>query len=136
MVESTIVLSVAAILLLGFIELGITISRKNTLCESARRGARALIVRGSKASDLGAIGSTTQQFTADNSNAIASSFRFLLATMDPKDVNVTVEWLDGDNEIDQKIRVTVSYLHKPIVPLVYGFGNRTLQASATMAIAH
>ena len=136
LVEGAIVLSVVLILILGFFDLGLAVTRYNALCEGSRRAARAVIVRGSMASDLGVVGTTTMNFTADDPGAIATSFRFLLATMDPKDVNIKIEWLDGDNQLDQKIRVTLSYQHKTAVPIPFGYGTRNLQSASTMYIAH
>ncbi len=136
MVEGAIILSVTLLLIFGGLELGLAVTRYNALSEGARRAARCAMVRGAEATQLGSLGPTTMQFTADASNTIANSFRYVLATINPADVHVRVEWLDGTNQVDDRVRVTLQYQHQAIVPSLLGFGNFDFQAVSTVSIGH
>jgi Flp pilus assembly protein TadG len=135
-VEGAIVLSVTLLLVFGGLDLGIAATRYNALCESACRAARAAAVRGSSAQKLGTLGPATMEFTADASNPIADSFRYLLPTMNPSEVHARVEWTDGTNNPDDRVRVTLQYQHYPVLPLFLGYGGFSLQSISVMAVDH
>ena len=44
--------------------------------------------------------------------------------------------MHGDNQPDQRVQVTVSYIHVPIVPIPGWYSELNLQAVSTMRIAH
>jgi Flp pilus assembly protein TadG len=135
-VEGAIVLAVTLLFVLGGLDLGLALTRYNSLCEAACRAARCVAVRGATATELGPQGPVTMEFTADSSNVIAGSFRYVLATMQPADVRAVVEWPDGDNQPDDRVRVTLEYQHRPVLPLFLGYGDVNLQATSVMSVAH
>jgi hypothetical protein len=135
-VEGAIVLMVTLLIIFGGLDLGLAVTRYNALCEGACRGARAAVVRGSSATQLGQLGPATMEFTADASNPIADSFRYVLATMNPAEVQASVEWPDGTNEPDDRVRVTLRYVHHSHVPSILGFGDFSLASTSVMAVGH
>jgi hypothetical protein len=112
------------------------VTRYNALGESACRAARAAAVHGSTAQELGTLGPATMEFTADASNPIADSFRYLLPTMKPSEVHARVEWPDATNNPDDRVQVTLQYQHYPNLPLFLGYGDFTLQSVSVMAVEH
>ena len=45
------------------------------------------------------------------------------------------QWIDGANDVESRVRVTVSTTWTPIMLALFG-GQKTLSASSTMPIAH
>jgi Flp pilus assembly protein TadG len=133
-VESAIVLSVLLVLLLGMLELSVALVRYTVVSESARRIARAAIVHGAN-TQQGVWGPATVNTDAGTDHPAASAVRSVLMTIDPSDVQINLQWPDGTNEPDQRIRVTVHYTHLPVVPIPW-YGQIQLQAVSTMRIAH
>jgi Flp pilus assembly protein TadG len=136
LVEGAIVLTVTFLLIFGGLDLGIAVTRYNALCEAARRAARCTVVHGSSATQLGSLGPTAMEFTAAADNDIADSFRYVLATMKPAEVNALVEWPDGGNQLGDRVRVTLEYDHHPVIPIFLGIGNLHLKATSTMSVGH
>jgi Flp pilus assembly protein TadG len=135
-VEGAIVLSVTVLFIFGGLDVGLLVTRYNALGEAACRAARAVAVRGSSADQLGTLGPTAMEFTADANNVVADSFRFLLPTMNPAEVSARIEWPDGTNTPDSRVRVTLQYQHHCHVPALLGYGNFLLQSTSVMAVAH
>ena len=135
-VEGAIVLAVTLLLVFGGLDLGLAVTRYNALCEGARRAARSAIVRGAASTQLGSLGPTSMDFAAADSNAVADSFRYVLPTMNPAEVDVRVEWPDGSNQVGDRVRVTLEYQHRSVVPAFLGLGNLDLKAVSTMSIGH
>ena len=135
MVECALVLLVTLLLIFGSLEIGLLVIRSNAVAESARRGARAAIVRGSAAHEMTPLGPETMQFTADADNDIARACRAVLPTMLPAQVDCEVEWPTGSNDLEAPVVVTVHYTHEFTVPLLNAFGNVDLSSTSTMSIA-
>jgi len=136
-VESALVLLVFLILLFGMLETSVALVRYNVVCESARRIARAAIVHGENASPTQGIwGPTTISINAGSTHPAAAQARCVLMTVDPADVEIQIEWPDGKNGVDKRVRVTVSYLHVPIVRIPGWYDQIDLRAVSTMRIAH
>lgn len=131
--ESTIVLGFVFVFLVVCLDLALAVTRYISLCEASRRAARAAIVLGGSDTTVGSVGSATWNFTADASNSVADAFRFALMTMDPRSVDSRIEWIDGDNEPDSRLRVTLQYQHRPLLPF---YGTIQLNSTSTMGIAH
>ena len=74
--------------------------------------------------------------TNDGSNDIANAIRPFLAGLDPSRVTIAADWLDGDNDVENRVRVTVSTTWQPLMLFIFGSNPFTLSASSTMPIAH
>jgi Flp pilus assembly protein TadG len=137
-VETTIVLLVFLILILGMSDLGIAVFRYHVICQGAREGARLAIVHGSLASaQMGSWGPTTYgPIAANDSNAIAKAIAPYLADLDPSTVTLKVEWPDGDNQVGSRVRVTVSAPYQPLMTFIFGKPSWNFSASSTMPIGH
>jgi Flp pilus assembly protein TadG len=136
LVEGAVVLVVTFLLIFGGLDMGLAVTRYNALCEGARRAAREAIVHGESSTQLGSLGPANMEFTANESNDIADAFRYVLPTINPAEVDVLVEWPDGGNQINDRVRVTLEYQHRSVVPVFLGVGTLNLKAISTMSIAH
>ena len=81
-------------------------------------------------------GPATFAGTAADANPIASTVLPALIAMEPDEVAVQVEWIDGGNALGQRVRVQVSYSHASAVPFLFGSGPIDLSAVSVMQIVH
>jgi Flp pilus assembly protein TadG len=132
--ETTIVLMVFLVLVFGMIDLGIMVSRSQSLSEAARSGAREAIVRGEFA--ISPLGPSAFTGVASDSNAICDKIRPQLLLMDPAQARVNVTWPDGGNEINQRVHVRVEADFTPIMTFIFGAPTWTLHGDSEMYIAH
>lgn len=137
LVESAIVLSASAVLLLGMMEMSVVLVRYITVSEATRRVARAAIVHGSMTTATqGVWGPTTVNTNAGASNPAAVVAREALMALNPEDVTVQVRWPDGSNQPGRRVEVNLSYTHTPIVSLPAMYSTLELKGSSTMRVAH
>ncbi|NQV28384.1 MAG: pilus assembly protein [Rhodopirellula sp.] len=134
MVETAIVLSVFLLLILGTLDLGIATYRYNTLSQAARQGARQAIVHGKLAPPaMTAWGPATYTGTAGDGSVYAQAVSPMLVGFTLSNVTIKVEWPDGGNTLQQRVRYTVTTPYQP----AFFFGSTsTLSAVSTMPIAH
>jgi hypothetical protein len=136
-VESAIVLTVLTLIVVGILDVGIAVLRYNSLSDAARRLARTVVVHGAMAEPQHAIwGPDEYSAAASDNSAIAAAVRPLLIAASPDDVSIHVEWIDGGNEPDQRVRVTLRHTHAHFVPSLMGGSPVPLEAVSTMRIAH
>ena len=136
LVEGTLVLMLFLTLVLGMIDLGIMMTRSQSLAQAARSGARAAIVRGEFADVLGHLGPTAFSGTANDSNPVAVAVRGQLLAMNPANVQVSVTWPEGSNEFGKRVRVTASAGFTPVMTFIFGSPTWTLTGSSEMYVAH
>ncbi|WP_254509777.1 TadE/TadG family type IV pilus assembly protein [Anatilimnocola floriformis] len=134
-VESAIILGGLSLLLLGMLELSLMLLNHTTMSEGARRVARAAMVRGDR-SPTQVWGPTKLTLKANDNHAAAEALRSILCAVPAADVQLEIEWLDGDNSAGDRVRVTVQHTHKPIVPAWGWNSGLVLRGSSTMQIAH
>lgn len=136
-VEGAVVLGVFLLILFGMFDVGLAVMRQNTLSEAARRLARAAIVRGTMAPDsIGSWGPATVSGSAADGSPYAGAVRPILVAMDHDLVSFRIEWLDGDNGTTDRVRASVSFPHRPMVPFILGTAPLELSATSIMRIAH
>jgi Flp pilus assembly protein TadG len=136
-VESALVLSTLLMILLTMLDMGLAVLQNNSLSEAARWTAREAIVRGEKAPpERTAWGPSTYDGTAADQTEQAAVVRKSLTAFNPADVHVRLEWPDGGNEIDRKVRVTLTYQYEPILPFPFLGNLYRLSAVSTMTITH
>jgi hypothetical protein len=138
MVDAALVLPVFLTLIVGMIDLGVAVFQANVLSETARQGARRAIVHGALASSgPGSWGPGTYGPVAlTDSGAVAQEISpYVNGLIDPSKVNVTVQWLDGGNQENDRVQVTLTYTYQPITTYVFN-GSFPLSASSTMTISH
>lgn len=130
-VEAAIVLLSLLLVIFCTFDLGLASFRRNAIHEAARSVARAAIVRGADA-ESDRWGPTSFDGTLAANSPYAQHARPSLATMDLEQVHLKIDWPDGDAQADSRVRVTIAYRHKPIVPLFYG--PIDLASTSTMRI--
>ena len=153
LVEAAIVLLVFLMLVLGMLDLGLGVLHYNTVSHAARQGVRQAIVHGWMAPSgwyggpWGPPGNypggngTTSSYTVNGANSsdwIVKAFQDqgAFAGLDPNKVTIQVQWLDGSNNPDNRVSVTVSSSYSPIMTWIFGNPSITLGATSTMLIAH
>lgn len=137
MVEMAIVLNVFLLLILGTLDLGLATYRYNTLSQVARQGSRQAIVHGKLAPPLmTAWGPATYTGTAGDGSVYAQAVSPMLVGFVPEDVAIRVEWPDGGNAIQQRVRYTVTTDYRPLLTSVFSSATYTMSAASTMPIAH
>lgn len=137
MVETAIVASVFLLLIFGTLDLGIATYRYNTLSQAARQGTRQAIVHGSLAPPaMTAWGPATYTGTAGDGSAYAQAISPMLVGFDLTKVTLKVEWLDGSNAIQKRVRYTVTTTYRPLLTSFFSNSSYTQSAASTMPIAH
>jgi Flp pilus assembly protein TadG len=133
--ESALVLGTLSLLLLGLLELTIILLNQTSMAEGARRIARTAIVRGDR-SPTTAWGPAKLTLKGNDNHEAAEKLREILCAVPAGEVDVEIEWLDGDNTAGDRVRVTVQHTHRPIVPAWGWNTGLVLRGSSTMRIAH
>jgi Flp pilus assembly protein TadG len=178
LVETAVVLSVFLGLVFGMLDLGLAVFRRHIICEAARQGARIAAVHGYLAPTNGyamnAWGPIPQDASSNNgalaqflytnatgtpypsysvqadnsSDDLANSIRPYLPGLDPSTVTINIQWLDGNNDLGNRVMVTVSTNYNIFISLgtvislltrtnsTQGNNSTPLSASSTMTIAH
>jgi hypothetical protein len=166
LVEGAVMLSVFLTLVFGMLDLGLAVFLRHVICEAARQGARIAAVHGYLAPTNGYAmnawgpkpmyssynnGASAQflytnatgtppsySVQADNtSDDLANSIRPYLPCLDPSTVTINIQWLDGNNDLGNRVMVTVYINYNNLIPFIFG-NNSTIKliASSTMTIAH
>jgi hypothetical protein len=137
LVEAALVLPVCLLMLLGMLELSIALVRHTVMAEAARRVARAAIVHGARAASAqGRWGPAPLDLDAADDHPAAECARDVLMTLDPSQVQISLRWLDGANEPDDRVEVTVAFVHQPILTFPSFYSQLNLSSRSRMRIAH
>jgi hypothetical protein len=137
MVEAAIVLPVCLVMLLGMVELSVALVRNTVMAETARWIARAAIVHGAKATAAqGRWGPAPVEIDASDDHPAALVVRDFLMTLDPSQVQISIQWPDGANEPDDRVEVMVSFVHQPVVTFPGLYDHLSLTGTSIMRIAH
>lgn len=135
--ETAVILTVWVSLFVGIFDASSLTMRHNLLSHLARQGARLAIVRGEYSEpELATWGPATMQGSLSDDSDFARLIRGSLAGMHSEDFTYKLEWIDGGNEIEQRVRVTISVAYLPMFRM--GFGQAPIRMSATsvMPISH
>ena len=136
-VELAVVLLSLLTICLGMLDLGIGVFRYHIVSQAARQGARLAIVHGTLAPpQLAQWGPGTYSGKGDSSDPIPLAIAPYLAGLDPSQVDITVEWLDGDTDPDSRVRVTASTTYTPALTFIFGSTTYAPKAISTMRIHH
>lgn len=130
LVEFALVGIVFFIVVLGMIDVGRAVWNYNTLAQATREGTRYAIVHGANSSDPSGPGSA--YFTPPNGDTkVTEAVETYASALDPLQLTVEAEWLDGTNEIGSRVKVTSRYTYDPIFDFleVVSF---TMTSSSTM----
>ncbi len=142
MIETALVMPVFLLLTMGMMDLGIAIFRSTLLSHAARSAVREAIVHGEYADELGIWAATdlgtdpaNPLAVSDMTHPMKTKIEQNLSPIDLSTVDVSVQWLDGTNDVDDRVRVRLRHDYQPIT---FVFGNITipLTATSTLPIAH
>ena len=105
-------------LTLGMLDLGVGVFRSHILSQASRQAARRAAVHGERATALGSWGPATIDVVATASGVpivggVNDGIQGMLVGCDLSRTRIQVEWLDGDNKVDQQVKVTVTSPYKP-----------------------
>ena len=133
LVEAAIILSILLTLIFGMIDLGLGVMRFNMISHAAREGVRQAMVNGQysvrpwfpgtwAASSLGqpVVDATSPQ----------------LIGCDLTHTTIRIDWVDGTNEIEKRVRVTIDTTYQPFMTSLFGTGELRLEAVSTSRFAH
>jgi len=122
------------ILILGVVDVGRAVWNYNTLANATREGARYAIVHGAKSVDPSGPGSS--HFTSPNQDSeVTEVVRKSATGVDQARLTVESEWVDGTNEVSNRVEVTSRYVYEPL----FGFLDAlavNITSSSTMEITH
>jgi Flp pilus assembly protein TadG len=133
LVEAALILTILLTLIFGMIDLGLGVMRFNMISHAAREGARQAMVNGQYSLYPWPPGtwnaSTPGQRVVD---AISPQ----LVGCDLTQTTINVAWVDGTNEIQQRVRVTIDTTYQPLMTYLFGAGPLHLEAASTTRFAH
>jgi Flp pilus assembly protein TadG len=136
LVETAVVVTLFFILVFGILDFGLAVLRYHLVGQVARQCARRAIVHGNLADRLGTWGPGDYSGTGDDAHPISQSVQSSLIGLDSSDVQIQVQWIDGSNEVETRVRVTVTAPYQPMTTFIIGNPTLTLRATSTMPIAH
>jgi hypothetical protein len=136
-VESSVALGVMCLFLFGILDVGLALVRLNSVTEAARRVTRMAITHGSKCKPTqGTWGPNELVLNADASHSAAQTARPYLPAMNWSQVEIRLQWLDGDSLPDSRVRATVSTTHYSIALGLFSSQGFRISGQSTMRIAH
>ena len=134
--EFVFVFSVFFVIVLGFLDLGVLLLRHNLLADAAQRVSREAAVHGGRSVPANQRWGPSAISTTGSNSQINDVIVPSLTTMAASDIQVDVQWTDGDNRPGSRVQVTLSYQHEAIVPYVWSKDLLALQGSCVARIAH
>lgn len=135
--EAAAMLGAWTVLFVGIFDFGSATLHRNLVSHVARQATRLAIVRGSEAGpELPVWGPATQTFRLSDNHPIANTLRPLAGGSATNSFEVTIEWLDGGNEAEKRVRATVTSRYSSMLKFVPGSSNVPLRARSTMPITH
>lgn len=135
--ETAVILTVWVSLFVGIFDASSLTMRHNLLSHLARQGARMAIVRGEYSEpELTTWGPATLQGKLSDDSEFARSIRGGLGGMNPDDFSYKLEWIDGGNEVEQRVRVTIEVTYRAMFRMGFGQTPIRMSANSVMPISH
>jgi len=136
-VETALVIGAWTVLFVGIFDAGNTTMRHNASSHLARQATRMAIVRGSQAGpELPVWGPATRTVNLADRSDIAVAMAPHLRGLQPSAFTLKLEWPDGNNDPESRVRATVTSNCHPVVGMAVGATSIPMQAQCTMSIAH
>ena len=135
--EFGVILGAWSVVFFATFDFGISTFRSNLVTHVARQAVRMAIVRGADAGpELPVWGpaAITRKLTDDNE--VAATIRQAAGGLLTSGFEVLLEWPDGDNEPESRVRATVTSTHESILAGFIGRGKIPVRSVSTMRIAH
>lgn len=140
LVEAVITTTALTTLMLGMVDMGLGVFQMHVVSEAARQGARQASVHGANAAPpngyLGSWGPATASLAGTSTDAKIAALQPYLTGLVLSNVTVQYQWPDGNNDVESRVRVTVSTSWSPMLTSLFGSSAYNLSASSTVPIAH
>ena len=157
LVEGVLITTFFVTLVFGMIDLSLALFRKHVASEAARQGARIATVHGYLAPAYSGMNSwgpipsyypalqrqsiyaSSNSYTVQadtSSDELAGAIRPYLVGLDPSTVTITIAWPDGNNDLGNRVTVTLAVPSRHPVPLFFGTDLMNLGATSTMTVVH
>ena len=137
MLEATAIMGAWTVMFVGIFDFGSATLRRNLVSHVARQVVRLAIVRGADAGpELPVWGPATQTFQVSDNHPMANTLRPIAGGSATSSFQVQLEWIDGGNASEQRVRATVTGRFSSLLGVVVGSKNVPLQARSTMPIVH
>jgi Flp pilus assembly protein TadG len=134
--EFVFVFSVFFVIVLGFLDLGVMLLRRNLLADAAQRVSREAAVHGGRSEPADQRWGPGALSTSGSDTRINSVITPSLTTMAASEILVDVQWSDGNNNPGSRVQVTLSYQHQAILPYLWSEDLLALQGSCVARVAH
>ena len=82
------------------------------------------------------IGMIDLGLAVSRSQMVAQAAAPRLAGLNAADVTLKLEWLDGNNQEESRVRVTVTTTYQPMLTAVFGGTPISLSSTSTVRITH
>jgi len=137
-VETALLLLVWLLLLIGTLDLSLVLFRHTFTHHLATTAARLAAVHGANAAPQATPwGPMTVQVTLSDTHPVADLLRPLTGGLSPADFLIRLEWPDGGNNFDQRVRVTVITSQATALGSLFpGNGSVPLQATSLARITY
>lgn len=134
LVESAVVLLVLMTILWSGLEVGMAVIRFNLMAASARIIAREAAVHGELSTDPWGIAPLS--LSGNGGHSAAQLIAGQLPTLDPSQVTIELSWPDGDDQVGDRVLVTVRCVNSPVVNFATLALPNQLSASSRALISH
>jgi hypothetical protein len=134
LIESAVVLVVLMAILWSGLEVSMAVIRFNSMSASARIIAREASVHGELSPDPWGIAPLSLSGTS--SHPAAQLIAGQLPTLDPSQVTIELSWPDGDDQVGDRVMVTVRCVNSPVVNFATLALPSQLSASSRSLISH
>jgi Flp pilus assembly protein TadG len=134
LVEFSLVGIVFFMIVLGMVDTVRMVWNYNALAEATREGTRYAIVHGAQSADPSGPGSS--YYTApDSDSKVTEKVEQFAGGLNPSQLTVQSEWIDGSNQAGGRIKVTSQYQVQPFFGFIGGL-SFTMSSSSTMKITY
>jgi Flp pilus assembly protein TadG len=134
LVESAITLTILLTVIFGTLDLGLGVMRFNMISHAAREGVRQAMVHGGQSTSPWS--TVTNMAASTIGNPVANAIAPQLVGCDLTQTTITLAWVDGTNEVGQRVRVTINTTYQPFMTYIFGASAIPLQAASTTTFAH
>jgi hypothetical protein len=70
------------------------------------------------------------------SDELAGAIKPYLVGLNPSTVNITIQWPDGNNDIGNRVTVSVTTTYPPPAAFLFGVAPVAIGGSSTLTIMH
>jgi Flp pilus assembly protein TadG len=133
LVEAAITLGILITIMFGMLDLGLGVMRFNMISHAAREGVRQAMVKGGFSYTPWFPGTWAASAAG---NSVVDAISPQLVGCDLTKTTITLEWVDGTNAVEQRVRVTINTSYQPLMTWIFGAGPLQLQAASTSRFAH